>query len=135
MFLCILAHGKGYRQVNTIFNHLLQTICQYFKKVLRMVISLSTRLIQPRLNYNDGADPHRPDPNKHPLFKYCIGAIDGTDVKAVLPHHEPVKFIGRKGVPTQNVLAICDFNLCFTFVLVGFTRNMHGRSYTGARNT
>ncbi|XP_022881038.1 uncharacterized protein LOC111398355 [Olea europaea var. sylvestris] len=70
MFLCILAHGKGYRQD-------------------------------------------------------CIGVIDGTHVRAVLPRHERVHFIGRKGIPTQNVLVACDFNLCFTFVLAGYIGNTH----------
>ncbi|XP_022889066.1 uncharacterized protein LOC111404502 [Olea europaea var. sylvestris] len=125
MFLCILAHGKGYRQVTTIFNHSLQTVCQFFKEVLRAVMSLSERIIRPTHNYNDGVEPHKPDPNKHPLFQDCIGAIDGTHVRAMLPRHERVNFIGRKGIPTQNLLAACDFNLCFTFVLVGYTGNMH----------
>ncbi|KAL2460619.1 hypothetical protein Adt_44039 [Abeliophyllum distichum] len=55
----------------------------------------------------------------------CIGAIDGTHVKAVLPASERLHFIGRKGYPSQNVLAACDFNMCFTFVLPGTTGNVH----------
>lgn len=70
-------------------------------------------------------ESYRLDPNKHPLFQDCIGAIDGTHIKAVLLHHERVNFIGRKGFPMQNVLAAYDFNLCFTFMLVGITGNLH----------
>ncbi|XP_022851889.1 uncharacterized protein LOC111373569 [Olea europaea var. sylvestris] len=124
MFLCILAHRKGYRQVTTIFNHSLETVCHYVKEVLRAVVVLSARMIRPSENY-DGVEPHRPNLSKHSLFEDCIGAIDGTHVKAVLPRHDRVNFIGWKGVPTQNVLAACDFNLCFTFVLAGYSGNTH----------
>ncbi|XP_022846374.1 uncharacterized protein LOC111369125 [Olea europaea var. sylvestris] len=125
MFLCILAHGKGYQQVTTLFNHSLQTVCVFFKEVLRAVVMLSEHVIRPAWNYNDGVDPHTPHSNKHPLFQDCIGAIDRTHVRTVLPRHECVNFMGRKGVPTQNVLAACDFNLCFMFVLAGYTGNTH----------
>ncbi|KAL2532347.1 Uncharacterized protein Adt_05698 [Abeliophyllum distichum] len=58
----------------------------------------------------------------------CIRAIDGTHVKAVLSASERLHFIGRKGYPSQNVLAACDFNMCFTFVLPGTTGNVHDSS-------
>ncbi|XP_022864729.1 uncharacterized protein LOC111384650 [Olea europaea var. sylvestris] len=125
MFLCILAHGKGYRQVTTIVNHSLQIVCVFFKEVLSAIVTLSEHVIRLASNYNDGVEPHRLDLNKHPLFQDCIGAIDETHVRAVLPRHERVKFIGRKEVLTQNVLDVCDFNLCFTFMLAGYTRNTH----------
>ncbi|XP_022891788.1 uncharacterized protein LOC111406631 [Olea europaea var. sylvestris] len=125
MFLCILAHGKGYRQVRTLFNHSLQTIGHYFKIVLDAACEFAIRLIRPNPNYNHGAEHHVPNLNQHPLFENCIGAIDRTHVQAILPRDERVNFIGRKGIPTQNVLAACDFNLCFTFVHAGWTRTTH----------
>lgn len=125
MFLCILAHGKGYRQVRTLFNHSLQTIGHYFKIVLDAACEFAIRLIRPDPNYNHGAEHHVPNLNQHPLFENCIGAIDGTHVQAILPRDERVNFIGRKGIPTQNVLAACDFNLCFTFVHAGWTGTTH----------
>ncbi|KAL2512372.1 putative nuclease HARBI1 [Abeliophyllum distichum] len=48
-----------------------------------------------------------------------------TNVKAVLPADERLDFIGLKGYPKQNVLAACDFDLFFTFVLLGKTGNIH----------
>ncbi|CAN6586591.1 unnamed protein product [Malus baccata var. baccata] len=35
----------------------------------------------------------------------CIGAIDGVHVEASIPHLDQVPYIGRKGIPTQNVMA------------------------------
>ncbi|XP_022859012.1 uncharacterized protein LOC111379810 [Olea europaea var. sylvestris] len=125
MFLCILAHGKGYRQVQTLFNHSLETVGHYFKLVLLAVLEFSQRVIRPDPNYNNYAEHHVPNLNKHPIFRDCIGAIDRTHVRAVLPREQRVSFIGRKGIPTQNVLAVCDFNLCFTYVLAGTTGNSH----------
>ncbi|XP_022899332.1 uncharacterized protein LOC111412631 [Olea europaea var. sylvestris] len=125
MFLYILAHGKGYRDVTTIFNHSLQTVCHYVKEVLCAVVTLSMRLTLQSTNYNDGVEPHMPNLSNHPLFGDCIDAIDGMHVKVVLSRHERLNFMGRKGGLTQNVLAACDFNLCFTFMLAGYSDNTH----------
>lgn len=115
MFLSILAHEKGYRQVTTIFNQSLQTICQFFKEVLRAVfVALSKHMIRSCPNYNDGASIH--------CFRIA-SALLTEHVRIVLLHHEHVNFIGRKGVSTQNLLSECDFNLYFTFVLAGYTRS------------
>lgn len=51
------------------------------------------------------------------FFKDCKGAIDGTHVDARIPVEDQVKYIGRHGITTQNVMAVSDFNMCFTFVL------------------
>ncbi|CAI9278847.1 unnamed protein product [Lactuca saligna] len=45
----------------------------------------------------------------------CIGAIDRTHVKASVPQRDQIKYIGRKNCVTQNIMAACDFNMCFTF--------------------
>jgi hypothetical protein len=34
------------------------------------------------------------------------------------PEEQP-RFIGKTGIPTQNVLAICDFDMKFTYVAAG----------------
>ena len=36
-----------------------------------------------------------------------------------------IPYLGRKGVPTQNVMAACDFDLLFTFVMVGWEGVVH----------
>ena len=37
-----------------------------------------------------------------------------------------ISYLGRKGVPTQNVIAACDFDLLLTFVMVGWEGAAHG---------
>ncbi|KAI0519970.1 hypothetical protein KFK09_007433 [Dendrobium nobile] len=55
----------------------------------------------------------------------CIGAIDGTHVDARVSTAEKVAYIGRCGSTTQNVMAVCDFNMCFTFVMSGWEGSAH----------
>ncbi|XP_022891353.1 uncharacterized protein LOC111406262 [Olea europaea var. sylvestris] len=64
-----MAHGKGYRQVQTLFGHLLQIVGHYFKRVLRAVGALAVDMIRPHENYNRGAASHHPDPQRYPLFQ------------------------------------------------------------------
>ncbi|XP_039130873.1 protein ALP1-like [Dioscorea cayenensis subsp. rotundata] len=59
------------------------------------------------------------NPNWYPHFKDCVGLLDGTHVDASVPPLELPRFRGRKG-PTQNVLAVVNPDLKFTYVLAGW---------------
>lgn len=48
------------------------------------------------------------------------GAIDGTHVRVKVSNEDASRYRGRKGYPTQNVLAACSFDLKFTYVLPGW---------------
>ncbi|KAJ3684161.1 hypothetical protein LUZ61_013325 [Rhynchospora tenuis] len=50
----------------------------------------------------------------------CIGAIDGTHVRAKVSPTDAPRFRGGKEYPTQNILAACGFDLKFTYVLAGW---------------
>jgi hypothetical protein len=54
-----------------------------------------------------------------PHFKGCIGAIDGTHIGAIPPPQDYVRYIGRSGTPTQNVMFVVDFDMCFTNASIG----------------
>ncbi|KAL2526330.1 Uncharacterized protein Adt_11384 [Abeliophyllum distichum] len=69
IFLFILAHGKSYRQVRTVFSHSLQTIHHYFGMVLCVVVKLGTKIIKSKSDYNDSPPDHRPSPTRHPYFE------------------------------------------------------------------
>ena len=51
--------------------------------------------------------------------------IDGTHVIAVVPIDKSIPYFGRKGYPTQNVIAAYDFDMLFTFVLPGWEGSTH----------
>ncbi|KAK8935680.1 hypothetical protein KSP39_PZI013069 [Platanthera zijinensis] len=59
------------------------------------------------------------------FFKDCVGAIDGTHVDVRIPIVDQVRYIERHGMMTQNVMADCDFNMCFTFALTGWEGSAH----------
>ncbi|XP_037462484.1 uncharacterized protein LOC119333831 [Triticum dicoccoides] len=66
------------------------------------------------------------NPNRfYPYFEGCIGALDGTHIRARVPSKYVDRFRGRKPYPTQNVLAAVDFDLRFTYVLAGWEGSAH----------
>ncbi|WVZ64429.1 hypothetical protein U9M48_013939 [Paspalum notatum var. saurae] len=54
-----------------------------------------------------------------PYFDGCIGAIDGTHIPVLVVEQEHDYFINRKGFTSQNVLAVCDMDMWFTFAATG----------------
>jgi hypothetical protein len=63
-----------------------------------------------------------------PHFKDCIGALDGTHILATPPLEDLIRYIGRSGKATQNILAIVDFDLRFTYAFIGHPGSMHDTS-------
>ncbi|KAH6796718.1 hypothetical protein C2S52_021272 [Perilla frutescens var. hirtella] len=58
-------------------------------------------------------------------LKDCIGAIDGTHIPAMVPGQEVSSFRNRHGTQSQNVLAACNFDLQFMYVLSGWEGSAH----------
>lgn len=54
-------------------------------------------------------------PKYKEYFKDCIGALDGTHIAAHAPANQAPPYRNRKGYLSRNVLAVCDFNLEFTY--------------------
>ncbi|KAI3732985.1 hypothetical protein L1987_64199 [Smallanthus sonchifolius] len=99
---------------------------RHFYRVLAAVLKMSADIIKPAANYNDDVPAYIfNNARYYPMFKDCIGAIDGTHVRASVPLNEQAKYIGRKGYATQNIMAVCDFNMCFTFVWAGWEGTAH----------
>ena len=77
--------------------------------------------------------PRLTNPRFHPFFNNLIGALDGTHIPCVVPSNKLVQHMCRKGMTTQNVLAVCDFDMRFTFVLAGWPGSLHDmRVFTDA---
>ncbi|KAL0291684.1 UNVERIFIED_CONTAM: hypothetical protein Sradi_7017000 [Sesamum radiatum] len=98
IFLMICAHGVDNRLMQEIFNHSGETISRHFHRVLKVVGKLANDIIRPHTEYNEGKGYHRPQHQRYkPFFDDCIGAIDGTHVKARLPQGQAIPYMGRKG--------------------------------------
>ncbi|KAJ9552758.1 hypothetical protein OSB04_016803 [Centaurea solstitialis] len=121
----IIGHNQRYRVLKNRFQHSTQTIHKIFHEVLDKMIEFAKEIIVPT-SFN----PNPNIPGNHRMlgrkFKGAIGAIDGTLIHVVVPTQEQHLYRGRgRGECYQNVMAICDFNMVFTFVVVGWEGIAH----------
>ncbi|KAL5571103.1 hypothetical protein UlMin_020700 [Ulmus minor] len=118
-FLYVLAHNAKNRTISFFFRRSGETISRNFHDVLRAIISLEdTFLRQP-----NGVEVPQEIITSHrfyPYFKDCVGAIDGTHIRVKVSKDEAPRYHGRKDYPTQNVMATCEFDMRFTYVLPGW---------------
>ncbi|KAF2305942.1 hypothetical protein GH714_009067 [Hevea brasiliensis] len=119
MFLYVLALGASNRQVQERFQHSGETVSRNFHEVLKAMLCLSIDMIKPTDPTFSNIPPEILNDDRYmPHFKDCIGAIDGTHVSACVQEENLIRFIGRKGVPTQNIMAACSFDMQFTFYAI-----------------
>ncbi|XP_024024876.1 uncharacterized protein LOC112092578 [Morus notabilis] len=72
-------------------------------------------------------DPHIiAGENKYsPWFDDCVGALDGMHVSCVPPRETAELYRNRKGYFSLNVLAVCSFDMRFTYMLSGWEGSAH----------
>jgi len=58
-------------------------------------------------------------------FSDCLGALDGTHVEMHVPVSLQPRYRNRKGTISQNILAVCDFNMKFVYILAGWEGSAH----------
>ncbi|XP_050204933.2 uncharacterized protein LOC126654973 [Mercurialis annua] len=110
IFVCIIYLEASNRQVQERFQRSGDTI----SRVFREDPTFST--VPPEILDDERYMPHLQD---------CIGAINGTHVSSCVEEYEIIRFIGRKGMPTENIMAVCSFDMQFTFVLPGWEGTTH----------
>ncbi|XP_039115510.1 putative nuclease HARBI1 [Dioscorea cayenensis subsp. rotundata] len=117
LFLHIVGHHAKNRAMKIDFIRSGATVRRYFNDVLRAICSIRDLFVkQPDTSIHPDIEFN---PNFYPFFKDCIGFIDGTHIDARVSANLVSKFRGRKGI-TQNVLAACDLDLKFTYILAGW---------------
>jgi hypothetical protein len=88
--------------------------------------SFNTPIINPiDRKFRDVPSKIRDDERYWLYFKNCNGAIDRTLVPVKIYLSKQISYISRKGTHTQNVMAVCDFCMCFTFVWAGWEGTVH----------
>jgi len=125
MFLWIVGAPQSIRQAANRFERSQETISRKFEEVLHCVYNMSAEIIKPRDPGFITVHPRVQAPQFSPHFDNCIGAIDGTHIRVVVPSSKVLQHTGRHGYSTQNVLAICDFDMRFTFVVAGWPGSVH----------
>ena len=58
-------------------------------------------------------------------FNDCLGALDGSHFDVSIRGENPAPYRNRKGRLSQDVLAVCNFELQFTYVLAGREGSAH----------
>ena len=67
----------------------------------------------------------RDNKKRFPYFMDCLGALDGSHFQAHIPEKDIVRFRNHHGDVTQNVLAVVDFRMNFTYLLTGWEGTAH----------
>ncbi|KAJ9553695.1 hypothetical protein OSB04_017740 [Centaurea solstitialis] len=125
IFLMVIGHNQRYRVLKNRFQHSTQTIHKIFHEVLDKMIVFAKEIIVPT-SFNPNLNIPGNNRRLRRVFKGAIGALDGTLIHAIVPIEEQHLYRGRgKGECYQNVLAICDFNMVFTFVVAGWEGVAH----------
>ncbi|KAL2240870.1 UNVERIFIED_CONTAM: hypothetical protein Sindi_0728200 [Sesamum indicum] len=101
------------------FQHSLETISRHMKRVSQALNLLAPELICPP-NFNHIHLRILNNTHFFPYFKDCVGAIDGTLITASVPMSRQNAYRSRHGDISQNVMAVCDFDLMFTYVMAGW---------------
>ncbi|KAL4580027.1 hypothetical protein LXL04_016201 [Taraxacum kok-saghyz] len=118
-------HNQRYVIIKRRFQHSKQTIHKFFHEVLGKMMLFAKDIIVPT-TFNP--NPNIPGHNRRlrRVFKGAVGALDGILIHAVVPVRKQDLYRCRgKGDCFQNVLAICDFNMIFTFVVAGWEGIAH----------
>lgn len=105
MFFYTCAGNDSNRKTQNRFKHLEETISRKFDEVLNALMAIAKDFIRTKdPNFPTIHKRIRDDRRAYPHFKDCIGALDGTHIRVTLSPDEQVRYIGKTGIATQNVL-------------------------------
>jgi hypothetical protein len=124
--LRILAYGYHFRCLQEDFHHSSETVSRWFHHVLNRLVILHRELVKPGQRDDSKELRFKRNSEKYwPRFRGAIGALDGSQILALICETNQAPYRNKKGTLTQNVLAAVDFNMRFTFVLAGWEGSAH----------
>lgn len=124
IFTHLYSHGCSFRSLRARTGRSLETISRAVNEVLEAVLELYPDIVKPPPT---GEIPTeiREDPRRFPWFADAIGAVDGTHIPAYVLEKDIVRYRDHKGRLNQNVLAVVDFKMNFTYLLAGWEGSAH----------
>jgi hypothetical protein len=125
MFLWIVGGPQSFAQVENRFTRSLWMVHIKFYEVLKCLRKLAKDNITPKDPTFCTEHERVREDRFWPHFKNAIGAIDGSHIAVIVPVDETVTHTCRHGYTSQNVLAICDFDMRFTFAVAGWPGSAH----------
>lgn len=96
-----------------------------FHEVLRSLLLLHLHCVRQSTAENPVPARIAEDPKYAPYFADCLGALDGTHIDVWVCGEPNAPYRNRKGTLTQNVLAVCSFDLQFSYILAGWEGSAH----------
>ncbi|KAG7537370.1 Harbinger transposase-derived nuclease domain, partial [Arabidopsis suecica] len=122
-FLLTIGQNSRYNYTMDTFERSKFAASTNFHKVLNALTTIAPSLMaKPGLTVPAKI---RESTRYYPYFKDCVGAIDGTHIHAMVPASNAPSYRNRKGYTSQNVLAACNFDLEFIYVLSGWEGTAH----------
>jgi hypothetical protein len=129
IFLLVCGHGTSYSALHGIFKHSSETISRKFAEVLNSMVAMASSYIKPiDPNFSTTHPRIANDHRMMPHFKDCIGALDDTHILATPAPEDLIRYIGQSGKAAQNVFAIVDSDMQFTYASIGQPGSMHDTS-------
>ncbi|KAH6816017.1 nuclease HARBI1-like protein [Perilla frutescens var. frutescens] len=122
-FLIIIGYNDRYCNVRQRFVHSHFATSQNFTKTLKALNTIAPdMMVKPSI----GIPAKIQESTRfNPFFKDCIEAIDGTHISTMVPGREVSSFRNHYGIQSHNVLAACNFDLQFMYVLSRWEGSAH----------
>ncbi|XP_023737574.1 protein ANTAGONIST OF LIKE HETEROCHROMATIN PROTEIN 1-like [Lactuca sativa] len=115
IFLHIIAHNVKNRVMIGRFQHSGETISIIVSRVCNAEIRLHPHLLKKPEPVTENSTDQR-----WKWFKNCLGALDGTHIKCLVPLKDKPKYRTRKNDIATNVLGVCSQDMQFIYVFPGW---------------
>ena len=125
MFLIYVGQGISYRMIAEIFGHSLDTVSRVIKKILYSLIVLHKSTVKMSTSHTSLSLRIEGSFKYYSFFKDCIGALDRSHIPASISVSKQAAWRNRKDLISQNVLAVCDMDMYFTYILAEWESTAH----------
>jgi hypothetical protein len=125
MFLWTVDDLQSIRQVENRFERSTETINRKFNHVLNCLNRLAVDNIKPKDPQFSMVHSRLQEERFSLHFHGAIEAIERTHIPVVVPSSATIAHFGRYRETTQNVLAVCDFDMRFIFIVAGWPGSVH----------
>lgn len=124
MFLFTMNFAASNREVCERFQRGNATVSRSFNSVLAGMMELYNHVVK-LPSENTPPSTRICDNPKYKYFVDCIGALDGTHVPAHVSEDVQARYRNRKKDLSQNVMACCDMDMRFSYLLSGWEGSAH----------
>jgi hypothetical protein len=125
MFLYIVGGPQSFSHAENWFSRSTWTVHMKFKEVLLCLGKLAKDNIKLKDPSFTNDDARVREARFWPHFKGAIGAIDVSHIKVSVCSEEVVNHTCWHRYTSHNILAICDFDMRYTFVVAGWPGSAH----------